>query len=123
MRELRLLRKIRRCGLVIPRRVAENIRDGLAIRAVIVPQGQDPISDCVSYADAVSLSAVGKLRQRLLKLGIERCPEVWIQFYKDFVSCRSVHETIQQFSHNHAPFLWQPPHERAPLTDDSEDAE
>jgi hypothetical protein len=64
--------------LVIPRRIAKNIGDGLDIRAVIVPQGQDAISDGVSYADAVSLSSVGKLRQRLLKLGIESCLEVRI---------------------------------------------
>ncbi len=62
---------------------------------------------------------------------LARDSKIWTQFilevlgplYKDFVSCRNVHETIQQFSHNHAPFLWQPPHERAPLMDDAEDAE
>jgi len=79
--ELRLLRKIRRCRLVIPRRVAENIGDGLGIRAVIVPQGQNPISDAISYADAIGLPGIGNLRQRLLKLGIERCLEARIQFY------------------------------------------
>jgi hypothetical protein len=76
--ELRLLRKIRRCRLVIPRRVAENIGDGLGIRAVIVPQGEDPISDGASYADAIGLPGIGNLRQRLLELGIERCLEVRI---------------------------------------------
>ena len=81
MREMRLLREVRRCRLVVSRGTAESIGDGLGIRAVIVSQGQDPISDRVSYADAVSLSCVGKLRQRLLKLGIERCLEVPIQFY------------------------------------------
>src|SRR5437764_1448753 len=56
MRELRLLREIRWCRLVVPRGTAENIGDGLGVRTVIVPQGQDPISDGVSDVDAVGLS-------------------------------------------------------------------
>ena len=78
MRKLRLLREIRWCRLVIPRRIAENIGDRLGIRAVIVPEGQEAISDGISYADAFSLPCVGNLRQCLLKLGIESCPEVRI---------------------------------------------
>jgi len=88
MRELGLLGEIRRCRLVISRGIAENIGDGLGIRAVIAPQDQEPISHKVSYPDALSLSPVWELRQRLLQLGIERCLEVWIQFHQDFVRCR-----------------------------------
>ena len=55
MGELRLLRKILQCRLVISRGIAEYIGDGLGIRAVIVSQGQDPISDGISYADATGL--------------------------------------------------------------------
>jgi hypothetical protein len=76
-----LLGEIRRCRLIISRRVSKNIRDGLSIRAVVAPQGQDPISDSVADADAVSLSSVGKLRPRLLQLTVERCLEAWIQFH------------------------------------------
>ena len=41
--------------MVISRGIAENIGDVLGIRAVIVSQGQDPISDGISYADATGL--------------------------------------------------------------------
>ena len=81
MRELGLLGEIRRCRLIISRGVSKNVRDGLSIRAVGAPQGQDPISDGVAYADAVSLSSAGKLRQRLLQLSVERRLEAWIQFH------------------------------------------
>lgn len=64
--------------MVVSWSIAEHIGDGLRVRTVIVPQGQDKISDCVSQLDVVSLSCVGKLRHSLLKLGIERCPEIWI---------------------------------------------
>ena len=56
--------------MVISRGIAENIGDGLGIRAVIASKGQDAISDGVSYPDAVSPPSVGDLRHRLLKLGI-----------------------------------------------------
>jgi len=64
--------------------MAEHIGDGLGIRAVILSQGQDPIGDGGSYANAVGLPSLGNLRKRLLKFGIERCLEVRIQFYEDF---------------------------------------
>jgi hypothetical protein len=77
VRELRL-GEIRRCRLITSRRVSKTIRDGLSIRAVVAPQGQDPISNGVAYANAVSLSSAGKLRQRKLQLSVERCLEAWI---------------------------------------------
>ena len=88
MRELRLLGEIRWCRLVVSRGIAEDIRNGLDIRSVIAPQGQDTVSDGVSYTDAVNLASVWKLRQRLLELRIERWLEVRIQFYEDFVCSR-----------------------------------
>src|SRR6266436_9961868 len=87
MRELELRREIRRRRLIISRIIAENIVDGLSIRTVIAPQGQYPISDGVSYRDALSLSFGGKLRQGPLKLGIEGCLKIWIQFDQNFVRC------------------------------------
>jgi len=89
MRELRLRREVRRCRLVIPRGIAEDIEDRLGTRAVILPQGQNAISGGSSYAGAVILlCSVGNLRQRLLKSGIERCLELRIQGYKDFMRGR-----------------------------------
>src|ERR1700730_19207018 len=51
----------------------------------MAPQGKDPLSHSVSYFDPFSLSPAGKLRRGLLKLRVERCLEVWIQFHEDFV--------------------------------------
>jgi hypothetical protein len=89
MRKLRLLGEIRWCRLVISRGSAEDIGDRLGIRTVVLPLCQNNISDLLSYGDAVSLPAVGELPQRQLKLGVERCLEVRIQVYQDFVrGCR-----------------------------------
>src|ERR1700746_3568287 len=89
MRELRLLGEIRWCRLVISRGSAEDIGDRLGIRTVVLPLCQNNISDLLSYGDAVRLPAVGELPQRQLKLGVERCLEVRIQVYQDFVrGCR-----------------------------------
>src|SRR5260370_13451857 len=90
MRELGLLGEIRRRRLVISRGIAEDIGDWRGIRAVVAPQGKDPISDGVSYADTVAPSCVRKLRQRLLQLSVERCLEAWIHVHQDFVSCCSL---------------------------------
>ena len=59
MGELRLLREIRRCRLVIPRGIAKNIGDRLGIRAVVLPQGQYEISDLLSYVDALGFPSLG----------------------------------------------------------------
>ena len=72
MRKLRLLGEIRWCRLVISRGIPENIGGRWVTGAVIRPYGQDPISDGFPYTDARSLSPVGQLRQRLLKLCVER---------------------------------------------------
>src|ERR1700757_702477 len=70
-RELRLWREIRRRRLVVSRGIPENIAGRRVIRAVIRPQSQYPVGHGVSYVDAVSLSSLRKLCQRLPKLSIE----------------------------------------------------
>ena len=86
MRKLRLLGEIRRGRLVISRGVAENIGDGLGIRAVVVPQGQDATNNRQSYADSLSLVlSIRNLRQGLLKVEIERAFERRVQGNKNVV--------------------------------------
>src|SRR5262249_30205195 len=86
MRELRLLREIRWCRLVISRGVSENIRNGLSIGSVIVSQSQDLVRNRLSYADSLRLiRSLWNLCQRLLELSIKQCLKVWIQLDEDFV--------------------------------------
>ena len=65
-----------------------NERSTPARTSDVLSQGQAAISDRLSYPNAISLPSVRNLCQRLLKLRIERCLEVRIQVYEDFVRCR-----------------------------------
>src|ERR1700751_2185898 len=88
-RELWLWREIRRRRLVVSRGIPENIGRRWVTGAVVRPYGQDPIGDSIPYADAVSLSLVGQLRQGLLKLGVEEgCLKIRIQLDQYLVRCR-----------------------------------
>src|SRR6266567_2779406 len=55
MSELRLWRKIRRCGLVITGRASEEIQNRLSIGSVIAPQSQDMIRYGLPYEEALGL--------------------------------------------------------------------
>src|SRR6516164_3990160 len=87
-RELRLWREIWRRRLVVSRGIPENIGGRWVTGAVVRPYGQDPIGDGFPYADALSLSPVGQLRQRLLKLCVDCCLEFRIQLDQYLVRCR-----------------------------------
>src|ERR1700688_4144742 len=85
-RELGLRRKIRWRRLEISRGGAEDKGCRWSIRSVVAPGCEDLISDCLSDSDAFGLVwSVGDQRQRLFKLGIQRCLEGRVQRFKNFV--------------------------------------
>jgi hypothetical protein len=57
MSELRLLRKVRRRGLVIARSASEHVRDWRRVGAVIGSQRQHLIGHILADADAMILSS------------------------------------------------------------------
>src|ERR1700722_7540060 len=88
--ELRLLRKIRRCRLVVSRRIPEDIGYRCGVGSIVAPLRQDLRSHSYTYADAVGFfSAVRNLSQRILKLSIKRRLERWIGTYQDIMCCLS----------------------------------
>src|ERR1700722_12801287 len=92
MSELRLLGEIRRCRLVISRRVPEDIGYRWGVGSIVAPQRQDLRSHICTYADAVGFfSAVRNLSQRILELSIKRRLKrwIWIETYQDIMCCLS----------------------------------
>ena len=86
MSELRLPREIRWRGLVISWGVSEDEGYGLGIGSVIASEGQDSVSNSLSYADSLRLiRALGYLGQHLQKLFVELSLELWIECYEDFM--------------------------------------
>ena len=87
MSELGLLREIRRRGLVISWGVSEDEGYGLGIGSVIASEGQDSVSNSLSYAASLCLiRSLRDLRQHREKLGVELSLELWIECYEDFMS-------------------------------------
>src|ERR1700688_513581 len=85
-RELGLRRKIRWRRLEIPSCGAEEKGRRWSIRSVVAPGCEDLISDRLSDSDACGLvGPVGNQRQRLFKLGINRCLEGGVHRCKHLV--------------------------------------
>ena len=89
-----------------------------------------PSAAFLAETNRVGVERLAQTDVHTLRL-LVRDAKVWNQFimevvgplYKDFAACRRIHETMQQVSFSHEPFLWQPPRERPAPKDDDEGVE